>query len=114
MERLDQFFAWGIFAIGFGHCLYTFRNFKFGQPALWFFSAGLAMMLLAALNLLRIEYGQTAQLGLKMVAKAANLSMLAWAAAVVLAFRGSLKRNLQVPLAFVLFAGTTVISFARG
>ena len=114
MGRLDQFFAWGIFATGLGHCLYTFRSFKFGQPALWFFSAGLAMMLLAVLNLLRIEYSQPALVGLKTVAKAANLTMLAWAAAVVFAFRRSLKGNPQVPLAFALFAGTTVISLLRG
>ena len=113
MEELSLFLAWSLFAIGVGHCLYTFRVFKFGQPAIWFFGAGLAMMLLAALNLLSIEYCQTAIPGLKMAVRTANLSMLVWAAAAVLAFRGSLKRNPQVVVAFILFAATTVASFAH-
>ena len=65
MVELSLFLASGLFAIGLGHCLYTFRVFEFGQPAIWFFGAGLAMMLLAALNLLSIHYSQTALPGLK-------------------------------------------------
>ena len=113
MVELSLFLASGLFAIGLGHCLYTFRVFKFGQPAIWFFGAGLAMMLLAALNLLSIHYSQTALPGLKITARTANLGMLVWAAAAVLAFRGSLKRNPQVVVAFILFAATTVASLVR-
>ncbi len=113
MVELSLFLAWGIFAIGLGHCLYTFRVFKFGQPAIWFFGAGLAMMLLAALNLLSVQFSQTAGPGLKMTARTANVSMLVWAAAAVLAFRGNLKRNPQVVVAFILFAAMAVVSFAR-
>ncbi len=113
MVELSLFLAWGIFAIGLGHCLYTFRVFKFGQPAIWFFGAGLAMMLLAALNLLSIQYHHGALPWLKLTVRTANLSTLVWALAAVLAFRGSLKRNPQVVVAFIVFAAMTVASFAR-
>ena len=46
-------------------------------------------------------------------ATTANLGMLVWAAAAVLAFRGSLKRNPQVVVAFILFVAIAVASFAR-
>lgn len=113
MVKLSMFLAWGIFVVGLGHCLYTFRVFKFGQPAVWFFGAGLAMMLIGALNLLGIEHSQAALTGLKITTRTANLCFLVWAAAALLAFRGSLKRNPQVVVAFILFAANAVASFAR-
>ncbi len=74
--ELSMFLAWGVFAIGLGHCLYIFRVFEFGQPAIWFFGAGLAMILLAVLNLLSIQYSQTALPGLKITARTANTEKL--------------------------------------
>lgn len=76
MDHVDRLNSWLMFGIGVLHCGVTFFLFSgYSEGAMWFFSAGLAMVYCAALNLLRIRYAAAAA-GVRRVSLAVNLSLL--------------------------------------
>ncbi len=67
------------------------------EPAAWFFAGGMLLMLIGALNLLRIKYGAVAP-GVKRVSVAANLVLSAfWLAMLV----GLFYKFVRYPFAFI-------------
>ncbi|HUP65864.1 MAG TPA: hypothetical protein VM557_11360 [Thermoanaerobaculia bacterium] len=80
MRQLYLVIGWAIVLLGMTHMFATTRLFDgVTQSALWFFSAGIAMSLNGALNLLNRSYGAEAP-GLRMVCLGANLVMTCFAA----------------------------------
>ena len=109
-SRLQSVMAWGIVAVGLLHCFMTPVRYKaLSESALWFFSAGLALLYAGAFNLLLLRYGGSAP-GLRGVCIGVNLSMLCF----VLVYAGrNLGRALHDPgsiLLILLVAGLTVFS----
>ena len=113
MDRVDRSVSWLILGIGVLHCAVTFLLFHgFSESAMWFFSAGLAMMYGAALNLLRIEYAGVAR-GVLHVCRAANLSLLGFIV-VYLAGRGAAAfKNPGAITLVVCVAAATAFSILR-
>lgn len=111
MKIFDTVVAWLVLVLGAFHCAVTPKAYPgFTLAALWFVSAGLLMILLAAVNLLRIRYAAVAP-GVRAVCIAANVVLLIWAAgfAVVL----PVTKKPQVIVSIVLIALLTVFSIVR-
>lgn len=73
MKILDQIAAWALLAIGVLHCALTpFIYKQYSEDAMWFFTAGLALIQMAVLNLLRIRYATVAA-GVRTVSIGVNL-----------------------------------------
>jgi len=109
MNFFDRLVALGLLVIGGLHCYVTFQAYKeLSLGAIWFFSAGLALMMCAGLNYLRIETGGAA----RWMSALANMLMLgaASAAAWVMGM-GRMKTELQIPVLLVLLALATLFSF---
>lgn len=109
MNFFDRLVALGLFLIGALHCYVTFRMYNsVTLSAVWFFSAGLALMMCAALNYLRIETGGAA----RWMSAFSNAAMLlaGCAAAYAIGF-SRLSSELQVPVLLVLLALATLFSF---
>lgn len=101
MDRLDSANAWLLCGFGVLHCSVTFIIAASAtEAAFWFFSGGLALIYCAALNLLRVRYAAVAP-GLRRVCAAANVSLLGFIAAYLLA-QG--WRAFQNPAAGILTA----------
>jgi len=104
-------FSSGLVLLGSLHMVTTFRAFDaMTSSAVWFFGAGIAMVLTGALNLLNATYGHAAR-GLRLTAIATNLALIIYASLAGVASRAS-------PVEFVvivgLVAGTAGLSLARG
>ncbi len=111
MRIVDQVTAWLIIAMGAMHLAFTRRAYpEFSLQTLWFISAGLLMIFMAALNLLRIRYAAVAP-GVRSVCIVANFVTLVWAAA--FAFAVSLTQAPQVLVSTALMALLTIFSILR-
>lgn len=111
MKTFDYIIAWLIFGVGIVHCLATMVYFKqFRMPALWFLGSGLALLYVAALNLLRIRYDAAAS-GLRRVCIVGNLVMLIFV--LMVGATMSLRLNPQVVLFIALIAAATACSILR-
>lgn len=111
MKILDQVVGWALVILGATHCSFTAIVFKhFNMNAAWFLGAGLALILLGALNLLRVRYAAVAP-GLRSVCIAANAVMLLFVLAVGAVF--SLRQNPQAVLGVVLVAAALLLSILR-
>ncbi len=109
MRLLYAMFGWGVVLLGAVHMMATFFIFKtLTNSALWFFSAGIAMALTGALNLLNRAYGQNA-LWLRRICVAANITMLAFGIVAGIVSRASVAE-----LVFVLglTGGATALSLS--
>ncbi len=97
----------GIIALGAIHIAATPRFFpQLTSAAMWFASAGLAMMLTGALNLLRRAYGEIAS-GVRLVCVVANILMTAFA---VLSGYASRASAMEFVLVLGLMGGATIFS----
>jgi len=73
MKILDQIAAWALLAIGAFHCAMTPAIYKqYSEEVIWFFTAGLVLILTAVLNLLRIRYATVAA-GVRTVSIGVNI-----------------------------------------
>jgi hypothetical protein len=80
MRRAYLVIGWGIVLLGALHMFAATRLFAGVTPrAVWFFSGGMAMALMGALNLLNHSYGSVAP-GLRKVCIGANIAMTAFGA----------------------------------
>ncbi len=110
MRRLYLVLAVLVVLLGLVHLLATFQLFDaLSSRALWFASAGLAIVLTGILNLLNRAYGATAQ-GVRWAAIGANLVMTLFAA---LAGVVGAATGVQLILIVGLLAATSLISLAR-
>lgn len=81
MRLFYTILSYALAALGVLHMGATFRFFSaFTSQSLWFFTGGMLMVLVAALNLLNRTYGQNAR-GLRVVCMAANVVVTALAIA---------------------------------
>ncbi len=108
--RLQIVMAWGIVAVGLLHCCMTPTRYDtLSESALFFFSAGLALLYVGAFNLLLTRYAGSAP-ALRGVCIGANLSMLGF----VLVYAGrNWGRALRDPASILLIlmvAGLTAFS----
>jgi len=89
LQRAYAGFSWGMVLLGIVHMAATTRFFdSLTQSALWFASAGIAIVLAGALNLLNRRYGEAAP-GLRRVCVGANLVMTAFGLAAGLVGRAT-------------------------
>ena len=110
MRYLYSVLGWGIVALGAVHMSATFRIFgSLTGAAIWFFTAGIAMVLTGALNLLNRAYGATAP-GLRWCCIATNVGMT-----VLALVSGRVGRVSRGELLFVVgwFAATAAASVLR-
>ena len=100
MKIFDQITGWLIVGLGLVHCCVTTVFFKhFSINALWFFGSGLALVVVGALNLLRIQYAAEAP-GARIVCVAANVAIFFFTLAIGAAI--PLRQNPQAALGIVL------------
>lgn len=108
MRILDQLFGWILVGLGALHAAFTFRYYGgLSLAALWFFSAGIAVMLAGFLNISRAQAGKSSGV-LGFATVFANLFLIVISIAAALNMRHALSANPQVP---VLLA-VSVVEFA--
>ncbi len=111
MKITDQIAAWLIVVLGVIHSAFTLRAYAtFSMAAMWFLGTGLLIILVGALNLLRIRYAAVAP-GLRAVCLATNIVVLAYAGAI--ASRLSLKQNPQAVVVLVLMLLELIFSIVK-
>ncbi len=75
MRRAYGILPWGIIALGALHMAAAFSRYDaLSEPALWFFSGGIPLVFIGAVNLLNRAYGSVAP-GLRWFSLAANVAM---------------------------------------
>ncbi len=110
MKVFDWIFAVILFALGVVHCVFTpFVYHSISLAALWFFSAGLALLFAGMLNILRAK-GPVSPL-LRGFCITANAAVFAFA--LVFALTAGLKRNPQGVVLIVAIAGELLLSITR-
>lgn len=111
MPRLHRAIGWSLVGLGGIHVLATpLFEPGFSEASVWFGSAGAALMLVGALNVLSLD--QRALPSLRGLARAANLGTAALAVALVATspaaaretFAGSLSARLGDPQVFLVLA----------
>lgn len=113
MRTLDALFAWLILGFGALHCAVAFGKYdRLSDDALWFFSGGLALLLLAALNLLRVRYAGVAP-GVRRVCIAANLALLGFAVTYLAAHWERSAGSAGSWLLMAVLLGSTICSVSR-
>ena len=102
--------SWGIVVLGTVHMLTT-AALTAGSAAgrVWFFGAGMAMVLTGALNLLNRAYGASA-VGVRRVCVASNVLMTCFAVVAGVFTNAGLAQFIVV---LGLVGGTTALSFLR-
>lgn len=104
--RLDRLVAWLIVGMGALHLGVTpLRYPRINASAMWFASAGLALIFLGAFNLLRNRYAIVAP-GLRGVCVAANLSFGLFCVAMLVVTGASTLRPHEFFLLALVFAAT--------
>jgi hypothetical protein len=74
---VDRLLAWAVILLGALQCASTFHFFtRLEEPALWFFAGGLLLVLVGALNLLRIR--ETGVPAVRALSRASNLVLSAF------------------------------------
>ena len=108
MKTADKIASWLLVLMGLMHAGATTVAFpRFNLDAIWFLSAAIAILLTAALNLLRIHYA-TLVPSLRLVALLANVLMLLLDIAVALEV--PLRGNPQVIVLLALLTFLTATS----
>jgi hypothetical protein len=110
MRRAYGLLPWGMIALGVLHMAASWRFYNtLTASALWFFSAGIAWLLIGSLNLLNHAYGAIAP-GLKWFCRGINVVMLCFTA-----LSGVVTNASASGMAIVvgLFGAVTVLSWMR-
>lgn len=108
---LDRVVAWLLFGFGGLHLAFTPKvDPQFGMDGIWFASAGLLLMLVAAVNLLRVSYATIAP-GVRVVSMVANLVLLLLI--ITVATRVPMRGNPQVPTSLALVGALSAFSLFR-
>jgi len=108
MKRLDQVCAWVLFWSGVVHCALTPRL----PGRLWFFGTGLALMLAAMINLLRIRNGYSVP-WLRQFCLSANAMTLVLAVSLFWSLLPRAARNPQVLFVLPVVIGELIFSLRR-
>ena len=107
MRRIYLFLGWGIVVLGVVHMSATWRFFtEISGAALWFFSGGMMMVLIGALNLLNRAYGREAP-GLRTVCIAATMIATLFGAVAGTVNGASIP---EFVLVLGLFGGASILS----
>lgn len=111
MRRAYLVLGWGIIILGVVHMIAATQIFAgLSARALWFVGAGIAIVLLGALNLLNHMYGADAP-GLRRVSAAANVLMTVFGITGGLVSKGDLP---QFVVVLGLVGGATILSLLSG
>jgi len=92
MNRFDRLCAGLVFLLGVAHCLTAGQA---SRARLWYFSAGLAVLFAAMLNLLRVRNGYAVR-GLRVFCIIANVTLTVFVTALVASM--GWPRTLQNPM----------------
>ncbi len=112
-DRSDRIIGYAIGGIGLLHIGVTPLAYPdWTMRAMWFVSGGMAMVLLAALNLLRNRYVHVAP-GLRWTCAAANIAFAAFCAAVIAVTPGGPARIPQGIVLMSLMLAATYFSVAE-
>ena len=107
MKLFDRACAGALFLLAIVECWLVPRNYT---GRIWIFGTGLALLLTAMLNLLRIRNGYAVR-GLKLFCIGSNVIMLTFVIALIASIgRARTTANPQVPLVFALLAAEMVFS----
>lgn len=110
MKRLYLVLGTGIVILGVVHMLATTRFFaELSGAALWFFSGGMMMVLIGALNLLNRAYGRIAP-ALRLVCIGATVIATVFGAVVGIVSQAS---TAEFALVLGLFGGAAAVSLSR-
>jgi 4-amino-4-deoxy-L-arabinose transferase-like glycosyltransferase len=111
MRKIDVVFAWLLIALGAVHVSLTVKfDPSLGLDAIWFASGGLLIIMIGALNLLRVTYTNVAK-GVSTVSVISNVVLLALM--VWMATRLSMRSNPQVVVGLILAGLLTAFSVLR-
>jgi len=107
MSRFYQVLGSGIVLLGVVHMATTFQAFDtLSGAAVWFFGAGIAMVLTGALNVLNAAYGQRAP-GMRWTCRITNVVMTGFAVVAAVATRATVGEFLVI---VGLVASATLLS----
>lgn len=112
MRTIDVILGWLLIAFGALHVSLT-RKFdqSIGMNGIWFASGGLFIILIGALNLLRVAYARVAS-GVRIVSAIANVGLVLLI--LFMATRIPIRGNPQVLVGLMLAGLLTVLSVIRG
>ena len=113
MRKIDVVLGWLLIAFGAVHTSLT-RKFdpNVGMNGIWFACGGLLMIMIGALNVLRVAYTSVAK-GVYVVSVIANVVLVLLM--VFIATRAPMQSNPQVLVGLILAVGLTGVSvFRRG
>jgi hypothetical protein len=111
MRKIDVVVGWLLIAFGSLHLLLTPKfDPSLGISAIWFACGGLLIMLIGALNLLRVAYRNVAR-GVYIVSVIANVVLVALM--LFIATRIPMHGNLQVVVGLILAGLLTGLSVLR-
>ena len=108
---VDRIFAWALLILGLVHCAFTpIAYARWSIEAIWFLSAGLALIFAGMLNLLRIAYNAVAP-GTRAASLLANVLLLSLTVGIAGAV--TLRNNPQVIVAGVIVVVELFFSLLR-
>ena len=111
MKTMDKVLGWLLIAFGLVHLALTGKAHpQLGIDAIWFASGGLFMMMIGALNLLRVAYTSMAR-GVHAVSVIGNFMLLLLI--VVIAIHVPMRSNPQVLVGLALAGLLTAFSIFR-
>lgn len=110
MKFLDHLCAWLLVVLGVFHTIVVFSVYRYAtSSALWFFAAGMFIILAGFVNAVRAQAGRGTAL-FRFTVIFANCALIATGLISIYLYIGALWRNPQVPAIFVL--GVAELLFA--
>lgn len=111
MKLLDRLCAGTLFVVAVVDCLLVPRTYT---GRIWIFGTGLALLFTAMLNILRLRNDGRVK-GLKLFCVTANLTMLAFAMALMASIgKSRTAANPQIPMVGALLLTQTFFSLRKG
>jgi hypothetical protein len=114
MKLLDHLCAWLLVALGGLHTVVMFTVYRRAtSAALWFFSAGMFLILAGLINAVRAQGGHGTAL-FRFTCIFANGALIAVGLVSLYLYVGILLRNPQVPAIFMLGVAELLFTLRRG
>jgi hypothetical protein len=113
-KLLDTFCAWLLVALGIFHTIVMFTVYRHASsPALWFFTAGMFLILAGLVNAVRAQ-GRHGTSLFRFTVVFTNCALIAVGLMAMYLYIGILWRNPQVPAVFVLGVAELLFTLRGG